>query len=156
MTRFAEGTEVPVEKSRAEIEGLLARYGATEFGSIRRTDHAAIIFHCKGLLLQFVLPAPTVKDVGLRDGRGSVRAPESVARAIEAETRRRWRALKLVIKAKLEAVATGITTFEREFLAHVVMKDGRAFGDVAIPAIKRAADAGEMPIGIPFLGSGAP
>jgi hypothetical protein len=31
MSRYAEWTEVTVEKSKAEIEGLLRRYGATGF-----------------------------------------------------------------------------------------------------------------------------
>lgn len=31
MTRFAEGTSVSVEKTRAEIERLVVRYGANQF-----------------------------------------------------------------------------------------------------------------------------
>jgi hypothetical protein len=34
---------------------------------------------------------------------------------MEAETRRRWRALALAIEAKLEVVDTGIASFEHEF-----------------------------------------
>src|SRR3990170_8562984 len=36
----------------------------------------------------------------------------------EVSTRQRWRALVLVLKAKLEAVASGISTLEAEFLAN--------------------------------------
>ena len=32
MRRYAEGTSVPVDRSRAEIERALTRYGATGFG----------------------------------------------------------------------------------------------------------------------------
>lgn len=152
MTRFAENTSVPVERSRAEIESLLTKYGADEFGSIRRADHSAVMFRINGLLVQFVLPTPTRKDVATQDRYGRDRSETTIDADLAQETRRRWRALALMVKAKLEAVATKITTVEREFLAYVVMSDGRAFGDVAIPRLIAAAAAGEMPIGIPFLG----
>jgi hypothetical protein len=34
---------------------------------------------------------------------------------------RRWRALLLMIKAKVEAVESGVVTFEDEWLAHFVL-----------------------------------
>lgn len=37
-----------------------------------------------------------------------------LAKLAEAEWRRRWRALVLVVKAKLEIIASGGSTFERE------------------------------------------
>ena len=39
--------------------------------------------------------------------------------------RQRWRALNLAIKAKLEAVESGIVTFDQEFLAHIVGPSGQ-------------------------------
>jgi hypothetical protein len=50
-----------------------------------------------------------------------------------------------VVKAKLEAVETGITTIESEFLAHLVLPDGRTVGALARPEIKRAYADGRMP-----------
>ena len=44
--------------------------------------------------------------------------------AWEQVCRQRWRALLLIIRAKLEAVASGITTLENEFLANIVLPDG--------------------------------
>lgn len=40
-----------------------------------------------------------------------------------------WRALFHHLKAQLEAVAFGLTSFEDVFLADIVAKDGRALGD---------------------------
>jgi hypothetical protein len=45
------------------------------------------------------------------------------------EMRRRWRSLALAIKAKLEVVASGIATFDEEFMAHLVLPDGTTVGD---------------------------
>lgn len=57
----------------------------------------------------------------------------------------RWRALALVIKAKLEAVAAGITTIEDEFLAHTVLPDGQTVGEFMQPQIAIAYERGSMP-----------
>ena len=64
---------------------------------------------------------------------------------IAQEERQRWRALVLVIKAKLEAVESGITTFENEFLAHIVLPDNRTVGEWLAPQIDSAYEEGGMP-----------
>ena len=46
------------------------------------------------------------------------------------QQRQRWRALRLVIYAKMEAIECGISTIEREFLAWAQGADGRTIGDV--------------------------
>lgn len=55
------------------------------------------------------------------------------------------RALLLVIKAKLEAVASGISIFEDEFLANVVLPDGRLVGQEVREKIANAYESREMP-----------
>lgn len=49
------------------------------------------------------------------------------------------------MKAKLEAVAAGISTIEQEFLAWVVMPDGSTVGELAIPAIAESYRTGRTP-----------
>jgi hypothetical protein len=46
-----------------------------------------------------------------------------------------------VIKAKLEAVESGISTLEQEFLAQVVTESGRTIGEIIIPQISEAVRA---------------
>jgi hypothetical protein len=43
-----------------------------------------------------------------------------------------------MIKAKLEAVETGIATFEDEFMAHVIMPDGKRVAEHVQPWIAQA------------------
>jgi len=50
------------------------------------------------------------------------------------------------VKAKLEAVDSGITTFEAEFLAHFVIPGGGTFGEYAIPQIEEVSKTGQMPL----------
>jgi hypothetical protein len=51
----------------------------------------------------------------------------------------------LAIKAKLEAVEQGITEFESEFMAHIVMPDGKTVGHHVLPQISAAYSTGKMP-----------
>lgn len=145
MSRFAENTDVPVEKSRAEIERLIVRYGATSTAFMNGPGRAMIAFEASGRRILFELPLPDQADKRFeRDGRNSVRGPEKRYAAWEQACRQKWRALALVIKAKLEAVASGITTFEDEFLAHIVMPDGQTVGQHVRPTIAATYDSGQM------------
>src|SRR5690242_3582277 len=125
MSRYASETTVPVERSRAEIEATLTRYGASEFMSGWMEGKAMVAFRVKGLLIQFVLPIPDKNDKKFthRKKRGYLtKATEAQQEnAWNQEIRQRWRALNLVVKAKLEAVECGISTIEKEFLAFIVL-----------------------------------
>lgn len=67
--------------------------------------------------------------------------------------RLRRRALALVVKAKLEAVAAGITEFDDEFLAHLILPNGTTVGDHVRPAIQHAYETGQMPTALLALPS---
>ena len=135
MAKFAEGTEVPAGRSKAEIERILTRFGADQFGYGWRGDSAMVVFRAQGRHIRFVLPMPTKEDL-----RGSRSAD-----AQEREERRRWRALTLCIKAKLESVESRIETFDDAFMPHIVMPNGDTFGHWAKPQIHKAIESGQMP-----------
>jgi hypothetical protein len=139
---FAEGTSVPVERSRAEIERLVSRYGASEFSSGWSGGLAMIQFMAKGRRVRFVLELPD--EAWGRKNRG--RRQKAVADLVDAEGRRRWRCLLLAIKAKLEVVESGIASFDEEFLAHIVVDDRTVFDRI------REASASGRPM-LPPVGS---
>jgi hypothetical protein len=143
--RFAENTSVSVEKSRAEIERLIVRYGATSTAFMNAAGRALIMFEAKNRKVLFELPLPDQEEKRfLFDGRGSRRSADKKIEAWEQACRQRWRALALVIKAKLEAVDSGITTFEDEFLAHITMPDGQTVGAHVKPTIEQWYSGGAM------------
>ncbi|WBB94220.1 hypothetical protein [Verrucosispora sp. WMMC514] len=153
--RYAERTDVSSDRSRAEIERVLKRYGATAFQYGWTTGIAVIMFEIAGRRILFRLPLP---DPGERrfthtPGKGLLRDQASREREYEQAVRQRWRALALVIKAKLEAVAADITTVEQEFGMFVIMPDGRTVGEHVTPAIAAAYESGQMPALLP---GGAP
>lgn len=72
------------------------------------------------------------------------RAPEAAHKLWEGACRQSWRAMLLVIKAKLEAIEAGISVFEDEFLAHIVMPDGRTISEHVRPQLDQIAASGTV------------
>ena len=99
------------------------------------------------------MPNPEAKQF-VYDGRGVRRTSQSQATAYDAEIRRRWRSMVLVTKAKLVAVADGISTLEKEFLANVVLGDGTTVGESSVPMLKAMALDGSIPSALPVPGNG--
>lgn len=153
MSRYAQETTVPVAKSKAEIEATVTRYGASSFASMSSAGLAAIIFEAQGRRVMFELQLPKLEEfeTRLRRGRRVKATPDQQQADWEQACRQRWRALALVVKAKLEAVAAGITTFEDEFLAHIVLPDGKTVGRWLRPQLAAAYERKQMP---PLLGAG--
>jgi hypothetical protein len=149
---YAENTSVPVDRSRAEIEKILTRYGATHFMYGYNEDEAVVMFivpieENAARQVRFKIGMPDKNDPRFTrtpSGRRS-RSPDQMLAEYEKAGRQRWRALALVIKAKLEAVESGITEFEEEFMAHIVLPDGTTVGDFVRPKIATAYASGKMP-----------
>jgi hypothetical protein len=148
MSRYASSTSVSAEKSRAEIERDLRRYGADQFMSGWDKGGQAILgFRFNGRMIRMLLsmPDPKAREFTHTPSRGTRRREDDAAREWEQACRQRWRALALVIKAKLEAVTAGITTFEDEFLAFTMLPDGTTVNQWIGPKLLAAYDKGEMP-----------
>ena len=146
--RYAETTSVPVEKSRAEIERLLSRHACTQFsvGIDREGHRAQIQFRAQNRIVRFVITLPDPSDRAYtRDRHGFTVAVSTREKKVAQAERQRWRALLLVLKAKLESVENDITTFEAEFLAHTVMPNDKTVGAMVLPAVAQAYDTGQMP-----------
>lgn len=141
MTRvpahYAAETEVPVPRSKAAIEALLIQHGATEYGTGWNETHDTIQFRLFNEHIRFLLPRPDRKDERFtHDRRGFLRSQASCQRVIDQADRQRWRALYLVIRAKIEAVEAGIAVFEQEFLAFIVLPNGQTIGDILVPRLQ--------------------
>lgn len=149
--RYAEGTEVSVEKSQGEIRALVTKYGASSFAYLEGQDEAKVAFQVRDRRILFRVPLPD------RDSKVFARSPggrvaytqDQRYKAWEAACRRQWRALALVIKAKLEAVQSGIVTFEDEFLAYTLTPTGETIGEWANRELPAVMEGRPMP---PLLG----
>lgn len=151
---YAEKTSVAVSKTKADIEELVQRYGADQFVSGYRGDIAVIGFTMAGRQIKFLLPLPdkSSREYWYTPGRGQRRTDKAAHEAWEQACRSRWRALYLIVKAKLEAVEAGISTVEREFLYDIVLPNGQTAGEWLAPQVEEAYQTGQMPPMLPMLG----
>jgi hypothetical protein len=148
--KFAEGTSVPVERTRIEIEETIRRFRADSFVSGYEERTAFIAFRARGRMVRLTLTMPDPAHPSFwKTDAGRARTAEGARSAYEAECRRRWRALGLLVKAKVAAVAEGIVTFEEEFLPHIVLADGSTVYQAARGPLAVAYETGEMPRLIP-------
>lgn len=152
MARYAEGTTVSIESSQAEIARLISRYGARKYASGFDEDaHLAVIqFEAHDRRVQFRLhmPNPSSREF-THNARGQKRTDTQTGNAYQAECRRLWRSLVMVIKAKLESVESGIETFEQAFMANVVLPGGMTVGEFMSPQIAESYRTGQMPPMLP-------
>ena len=152
MGKYAADTQVSSEQSRAEIERTLRRYGATSFAYGWESNRALVAFEMQSRRIRFILPMPDPRapEFTLTPTRQLPRSEAEARRAYEQAVRQRWRALALVIKAKLEAVDAGIAVFEEDFLAHIVLPNDATVGQFMLPQIGAAYTTGRMPPMLPM------
>lgn len=158
---YAQGTTVSVERSKAEIERTLTKFGASQFvtGWDDRHGKAFVQFDMNDRRIRFVITVPDKESFRFYmrkngwGGENKKERTESQMRSFQdQEMRRRWRALGLVVKAKLEAVETGISEFQEEFLAHIVMRGGKTIGETLLPQLDEIANSGKLPRMLPGRG----
>ncbi len=124
---YAEDTKVPVAQSISEIGRTVARYDGEQFLYAVTDDRLIVGFSKSGRQVRFQV----AQGAGPQDDR------------------RLARALLLVLKAKLEAVASGVAIFEDEFLANIVLPDGKLVSQHARLAIATAYETRETPMLLP-------
>ena len=121
---YAEKTLVPVVDTIAEIRRVIVKHGGAQFVFGVGDDRVMVGF------------TKDSRQVRLQVGQD----PKQ-----EQRNKASCRALLLVTKAKLEAVAAGVSVFEDEFLAHIVLPDGKLVGSQARVALAAAYEGREMP-----------
>lgn len=129
MAKYAERTEVPAAKTRMDIEKILQKYGATGFLCGWLDDGTA------GVMFQ----------MNNRHIRFTLKMPPQDAKAVEQQVRQKWRALFLVIKAKLEAVESEIEEFDEAFLGQIVLPDKATVFQHMGQQLELTYERGDMP-----------
>ena len=150
--RFAEGTDVPSSKSKTELDLLLERHGAEQRGIFEEAGRGVVIFKLQNRHLRLTIALPKAEEfpVAGSEPRGwygwDVKRRQVWAKAqTEQGTREAWRRLLLVTKAKLELVADSAGNIESEFLANVVLPDGRTVHEALETQLAHSYDTGQMP-----------
>jgi hypothetical protein len=146
---YAASTVVSVDKSRAEIEATLVRYGASMFFSGWDDSQAFVAFRLKERHIKLTLPLPQRDERRFthhrdRHGIDRVNVPSKAIDLYEQAKRSLFRALLLALKARLESVESRIETFEQAFLAHIVLPDNTLVGERVKAIVDEAYRTGRV------------
>lgn len=150
---YAKNTTVSPVQSQGEIRQILNKVGATKYLYYEEDQRAAIQFELYQRRVRFILPLPSRNEQRFwqTPQRHRRRTDAAAQEAWEQACRESWRALALAIKSKLVTVASKIATFEEEFLANIVMPDGKTVQEHVIPAIQQAYETQTMPKLLPGI-----
>jgi len=133
MAKYAEKTQVPVSRSKAQIEGELIRYGVQEYAFGTSPRGSGIIFKHQVKTYKINVNSPNRDEFATQ-------------KQFEQAERSRWRLLLLCIKAKLNLIQSGQSAFEDEFLAYMALPDGSTVGEfMRLPENVSMLEKSEMP-----------
>lgn len=132
MTRYAKKSEVPVTKTRMEIEQLLEKWGCSKVGILadHETDDVEVQFMWR-------------KDDALFAARFAVNlAPDeayTTQRQQQMEQRGKMRALLYFLRSAFAAVDVGIIEPEQVFLPWLVTGTGETVSQALLPRMREIA-----------------
>ena len=148
---YASATSVPAHRTRSEIEALLQKHGATGFGFVSDSDRGIERMEFKMpmrgnvLVVRLEMPIPDREQFRYDTRLHRTRSADDQQRRFDQAYRSAWRALLLILKAKLVAVEQGARTFEQEFLYDIVIGSGQqTLGQNIAPRLSEAVAGGML------------
>ncbi len=152
---YASGTRVSAPQSEAELKRLLRAHGCDRIMTYEDAERAVVMFERGGRRVRISVPFPPEADFRYTPTHQR-RSDAGTRKEWEDEIRRRWRALILIIKAKFEAEASGLVSFDSEWLAYLVIGDGATIGERIGPELDEATATGNLPPLLPGVASRGP
>jgi hypothetical protein len=146
--KYAEGTSTPIDRSLAEIRTLLKRVGATGWTHGERTVNGRpadlIQFTIEGIPFRYTVeqPDPDGKEF-MFTPTGKIRSREARLELHQAEVRRRWRELALLVKAKVVAIESGLRSVSQEFIADALAAPDATVAEYITPQLAAGYASGE-------------
>lgn len=131
VKRYAEGTDVPAERSQSELTGILRKHGVLRQAWASEPEGDTLQFELHGRQYRMRIVRPTAEEMLERDG-DEYTYPRNIdwnAKA-RAEWKRRWRATVLLLKAKLEFAEGEPEAVVRELMPYLLTASGSTLGDV--------------------------
>jgi hypothetical protein len=131
--RYAEQTHVEAKQSRVEIEALLKRAGAIDITWPEEFEGKALVyFKPERRPIRIAVPLPRKPEPPAPVSRRSWAADyyqavhrryERAEKSYQQQVRQRWRGLLLLIKAKFEAIASGLEPVDVAFLPYLELPE---------------------------------
>lgn len=155
MKRYGSQTQVDESRSRTVIETMLrVDFGATScasgYNQEEGVEYAFVTFKLYGRLVRIEARMPTMNEVSATP-KGRRRSSAMSLKELAQARRQRWRMLWLVIRAKLEWAAGGLTeeeraeTFRQEFFGSTVTPSGHTLFQIMDSRLEEAYRNNSMP-----------
>lgn len=148
---YAEKTSVDIMRTVSQIEQLVNRHGADGFSYARDQTKAVLQFRLEGRMIRYQVTLPDQSDKLFTHTPSQKweRQPEEAWKAWEQACRAIWRKLLLLVTAKLEGIAAGITSVDEEFMSWIVLPDNSTVGDHMLKRVAQSYEDGNMPPMLP-------
>jgi hypothetical protein len=143
MRRYAENTQVPISRSRAEIDDILRNWGADAIQWSDDFKHNQVLLRFlwtweeRQYVARFTIALPTAEELGKDaiDNRSGRVSPGKLQVLMAGRGKQEHRILALWLKAAFNAVDAGIVSAEALFLAFFEGHDGQTVAEVALPRL---------------------
>lgn len=122
--RYATETTVSVSSSQAELRRLLSKYGVASFGFAEQPGGAMLAFQSGGHSHRVFMPIRSADNAAFAYAGTRRRDAKGRKAAAAQEERARWRALVLLVKAKLEYAGILGQGVESAFAEYRVLPSG--------------------------------
>jgi hypothetical protein len=148
MRRFAEGTAVPVARTRGEVDRLLEDWGVSGIQWTTEAESFSLRFLWKhkdrGYMarIQIKLPSRAELEKEAIDNRTNKPSANKLSCLLDRRGRREHRLLLLWIRAALNAVEAGMVAAEAVFLPFLEDASGRTVAEVALPRLGKLVTEG--------------
>jgi len=120
-TKYAAGTTVPVNRSKADLEKICIKYGAKNFSVLQNDFLTAIFFKYHDRVYRFDMDMGKIKIAKTGNQVND-------KKKFEAEERRRWRVMVITLKAMFESVENEVMDYELLFQPYTVLPDNTIIG----------------------------
>ena len=145
MTKYAEGTEVPISRSRDELERTLERFGATAQAWLRDDEKETVVLAFKRAGKGYKLVVRLVDAAACAlTPKGNERTASAAQDAADQENRRRFRSLANYVKAVMDAADTGIISAEDALLPYLMLPSGETVAQAIQEQMKLAPGAVDL------------
>jgi len=154
-SRAYEGTEVPISRSRAEIERLLRKWGVTALSWVDDYETGMVVLRFRwksdpddkiGYTARFTIHVPSDEELEKLaiDKRSGNFSEKKMARLRKSRGKRQHRLLLYLIKTQLEAIEDGIMLPEQVFMSWIEDETGMTLFDRMLPELKQISGAPEQ------------
>ena len=122
--KFAENTNVSIEKTQFEIQKLLRKFAVNKIAFLY--DENIIMFELNGKAIRIQLKEPNINNVSIqKTPSGLQRKEEAIQKLYQQKLRQKWRIFHFLLKSAIISIQAEVITAEQFFIPYYITKDNK-------------------------------